>query len=70
MPLALTGSGTAAGPLAAALVRAGNVPAGATVHIEQGHAIGRPSRLRVQVRGNLVRLSGSGHVGGHGRLKV
>lgn len=61
-------TGTAAGPLAAALVRAGRVPDGSTVHIEQGHALGRPSRLLVDVRGDSIRLSGSGLVVGEGRL--
>lgn len=63
-------TGTAAGPLAAALVRAGRILDGSTVHVEQGHAIERPSRLQVEVRAGLVRLSGSGVVAGHGWLNV
>lgn len=63
-------TGTAAGPLAAALVRAGRILDGSTVHVEQGHAIGRPSRLQVEVRGDLVQLSGSRVVAGHGWLNV
>ncbi len=61
-------TGTAAGPLAAALVRAGRVADGTTVQIEQGHALGRPSRLQVEVSGAVVRLSGSGLVVGEGCL--
>lgn len=63
-------TGTAAGPLAAALVRGGRVLDGSAVEIEQGHAIGRPSRLHVEVCGDLVRLSGSGGIAGHGWLNV
>lgn len=63
-------TGTAAGPLAGALVRAGRVADGDTVQVEQGQAIGRPSRLQIQVSGDLVRLSGSGLIVGHGRLNI
>jgi PhzF family phenazine biosynthesis protein len=62
-------TGTAAGPLAAALVRHGRVQPGDVV-IVQGQAIGRPSRLRVHVAGDRVRLSGSGIVSGRGSLRV
>jgi PhzF family phenazine biosynthesis protein len=57
-------TGTAAGPLAAALTRWGDVAAGAPVVVAQGHATGRPSRLRVDVDGDRVVLSGSGLVVG------
>jgi trans-2,3-dihydro-3-hydroxyanthranilate isomerase len=60
-------TGTAAGPLAAALVRAGRLADG-TVVIAQGHRLGRPSRLEVEVCGQRVRLAGSGLVVGQGRL--
>ncbi|WP_436536869.1 PhzF family phenazine biosynthesis protein [Actinoplanes sp. HUAS TT8] len=63
-------TGTAAGPLAAALVRSGRVPADVPVLIEQGHRLGRPSRLRVDVTEDRVRLSGSGLVVGHGELRL
>lgn len=63
-------TGTAAGRLPVALVRAGRVPEGGTAHVEQGHALGRPSRLQVEVLGELLRLSGSGLVVGHGRLTI
>jgi trans-2,3-dihydro-3-hydroxyanthranilate isomerase len=62
-------TGTAAGPLAAALVRHRRVKPGDVV-IVQGQAIGRPSRLRVHVAGDRVRLSGSGIVSGRGTLRV
>ncbi len=63
-------TGTAAGPLAARLVNDGVVPDGSTVVIEQGHATGRPSRLRVTISGNLVRLSGGGLVVADGTLHL
>ncbi len=63
-------TGTAAGPLAAALVRDGTVPDGTDVVVDQGHAAGRPSRLVVHVAGDLITLSGSGVVVGSGRLTV
>lgn len=53
-------TGTAAGPLAVRLVADGVVPDGSTVIVEQGHALGRPSRLLVTVSGDRVRLSGAG----------
>jgi PhzF family phenazine biosynthesis protein len=43
-------TGTAAGPLAALLVRSGPAAEG-TVVIEQGRALGRPSRIQVSVTG-------------------
>lgn len=63
-------TGTAAGPLAAALAHAGRAPEDADVVIEQGHALGRPSRLVVRVEGDDVRLAGSGLVVGGGWLSV
>ncbi|GIH15999.1 PhzF family phenazine biosynthesis protein [Rugosimonospora africana] len=63
-------TGTAAGPLAAALVEWARVPAGRPVYLEQGRALGRPSRVRVDVDGGQVRLSGSGIVSGSGELRV
>ena len=59
-------TGTAAGPLAAFLVRHGD--ATSPVVVEQGTALGRPSRLRVDVDGDRVLLSGSGVVSGRGRI--
>jgi PhzF family phenazine biosynthesis protein len=63
-------TGTAAGPLAASLVRSGDVAAGMPVIIEQGHATGRPSRLRIDVDGDTVSITGSGIVVGVGRLTL
>jgi trans-2,3-dihydro-3-hydroxyanthranilate isomerase len=63
-------TGTAAGPLAVALLRSGRAPAGSPVFIEQGHRLGRPSRIRVDVAGDLVRLSGSGLVTAEGKLRL
>ena len=63
-------TGTAAGPLAAALVRSGRVPDPGTVTVLQGAVIGRPSWLRLDVAGESVRLSGSGLVVGEGRLAL
>ena len=61
-------TGTAAGPLAARLVADGRVPDGATVIIEQGYALGRPSRIAVSAAGQRVRVGGSGLVVAEGAL--
>ena len=63
-------TGTAAGPLAAFLTRHGDVPADRPVLIQQGDATGRPSRLRIDVDGDRVRITGTGLVVGSGRLTV
>ena len=63
-------TGPAAGPLAARLVAAGTVPDESTVVIEQGFALGRPSRIAVSVRGQRVRIGGSGLVVAEGTLTV
>jgi predicted PhzF superfamily epimerase YddE/YHI9 len=42
----------------------------ATVLVEQGHALGRPSILRVDVDGERVRLSGAGLVVAEGPLRI
>jgi trans-2,3-dihydro-3-hydroxyanthranilate isomerase len=63
-------TGTAAGPLAVALVRSGAVSPGESVFVEQGHRLGRPSRIRVDVDGARVRLHGSGLVVGQGELRL
>jgi trans-2,3-dihydro-3-hydroxyanthranilate isomerase len=60
-------TGTAAGPLLALLVARGTVPEGTSV-IEQGYALGRPSRITVTVSGERVRVSGSGVVSAEGAL--
>lgn len=63
-------TGTAAGPLAARLVAAGRVPDESTVIVEQGYALGRPSRIAVAVAGERVRVGGSGLVVAEGTLAV
>ena len=63
-------TGSAAGPLAARLVAAGQVPDHSTVIIEQGYALGRPSRIAVSVSGQRVRVGGSGLVVAEGTLTV
>lgn len=63
-------TGTAAGPLAARLVRDGVVADGVPAAIEQGRALGRPSLLRVTVSGAEVRLSGSGVIAAEGTLRL
>ena len=61
-------TGTAAGPLAARLVADGLVADGAAVIVEQGHAMGRPSRIEVTVTGSRVQLSGTGLVVAEGTV--
>jgi trans-2,3-dihydro-3-hydroxyanthranilate isomerase len=63
-------TGTAAGPLAAQLVAKGVVPDGSTVVVEQGYAMGRPSRLELRVNGPDVRLYGAGVVIAEGVLRI
>jgi trans-2,3-dihydro-3-hydroxyanthranilate isomerase len=63
-------TGTAAGPLVALLVAAGKAPDGVTAVVEQGRALGRPSRIQVTVSGQRVRVSGSGLVVAEGTLRL
>lgn len=63
-------TGTAAGPLAAFLVAAGRAAPNSTLAIEQGHALGRPSRIDVSVHDDQIRVSGSGVVVASGTLKI
>jgi trans-2,3-dihydro-3-hydroxyanthranilate isomerase len=63
-------TGSAAGPLAARLAAAGQIPDQATVVIEQGHALGRPSRIQVEVTGPRIRVGGSGLVVAEGTLTL
>lgn len=62
-------TGSAAGPLACQLVAHGVAKDGATVSIEQGYEMGRPSLLSVQVCGGLVRLAGRCITVGDGILR-
>ena len=43
---------------------------GRPVIVEQGHALGRPSRIRVSVAGPRVRVGGSGLVVAEGTISV
>jgi PhzF family phenazine biosynthesis protein len=63
-------TGSAAGPLAARLAAEGRIPRQATVVIEQGHALGRPSLIQVAVSAQRVRVGGSGLVVADGTLAV
>jgi trans-2,3-dihydro-3-hydroxyanthranilate isomerase len=63
-------TGSAAGPLAAFLVAREVVADGATIFIEQGHALGRPSRIQVTVEGHAVRIGGAGVVVAEGMLQL
>jgi len=62
-------TGTAAGPLAWWLVRSGAL-AGPQIAIEQGHAMGRPSRLRLRVEEAAVTLSGSAVLAAEGQIHI
>lgn len=53
-------TGTAAGPLACQLVEYGIVSDGATIIIEQGYEMKRPSLLSVEVNDKFVKLAGRG----------
>jgi trans-2,3-dihydro-3-hydroxyanthranilate isomerase len=63
-------TGSAAGPLGSRLVAQGVLPDGATGLVEQGHAMGRPSRIRVQVSGEQVRIGVAGVLVAEGTLTV
>lgn len=63
-------TGSAAGPLVSRLVAEGVAPSGTAVVVEQGHAMGRPSRIRVDVDGDRVRIGGAGIVIAEGTLTV
>jgi trans-2,3-dihydro-3-hydroxyanthranilate isomerase len=62
-------TGTAAGPLAALLVRHG-VASGPRLVIDQGRQTGRPSRLEVMVRGDQIELLGSATVTAEGSIRI
>lgn len=63
-------TGTAAGPLVAKLVAEGRVAAGTPAVVEQGHSLGRPSRILITVDGADVRISGAGLIVADGRVLV
>ncbi len=63
-------TGSAAGPLAAYLVAHDLASERRPVVVEQGRAMGRPSRIEVRVRGGGVRVSGSAVLVVEGRLRL
>jgi trans-2,3-dihydro-3-hydroxyanthranilate isomerase len=63
-------TGTAAGPLACQLVRHGIVQDGATMTIEQGYEMGRPSLLNLEVHGEVVRLAGRCIIVANGTIRT
>jgi PhzF family phenazine biosynthesis protein len=63
-------TGTAAGPLAALLVRDRTTHPRRPVRIEQGRALGRSSILEVLVDGDRVELTGSGLIVAEGQLHL
>jgi PhzF family phenazine biosynthesis protein len=63
-------TGTAAGPLVARLVAEGQAAEGESAIVEQGHALGRPSRIQVTVSGQRVRVGGTGLVVAEGTLHI
>ncbi len=62
-------TGSAAGPLGCYLTARGLVPSGATLVVEQGYTMERPSRIEVAVRGDRVRVSGSAVVVAEGTIR-
>jgi len=63
-------TGTAAGPLVAKLAAEGRIAPGAAAVIEQGHSLGRPSRILITVDGADVRISGAGLIVADGTVLV
>ena len=64
-------TGTAAGPLAAYLSRAGRLAAGRDLLVHQGEDMGRPSTLRVALSDDLTpTLSGRGYTTMEGNLRT
>lgn len=63
-------TGTAAGPLAALLAREGIAPEGEPIAIEQGRALGRPSRITVTATSGRVTVTGSGVMTASGVLHL
>jgi trans-2,3-dihydro-3-hydroxyanthranilate isomerase len=63
-------TGTAAGPLACYLAKYGRIGSSATVTIEQGYTLMRPSRIEVRLHGNEVRIFGAGVTAAEGVLRL
>jgi trans-2,3-dihydro-3-hydroxyanthranilate isomerase len=62
-------TGSAAGPLGCYLTARGLVAPGATLVVEQGYTMERPSRIEVAVSGDRVRVSGSAVVVAEGVIR-
>ena len=63
-------TGSAAGPLVSRLVAEGIAPSGTPLLVEQGHAMGRPSRIRVEVDRDRVQIAGAAIVIAEGTLTL
>ena len=63
-------TGSAAGPLVSRLVAEGVVRDGTPAFVEQGYAMGRPSRIRVDVTGDRVLIAGSCVVVAEGTITI
>ena len=63
-------TGSAAGPLAHYLVSRQQAPERAWLTIEQGHEMGRPSRIEVRVSGDRVEVAGRCAVVAEGTLRL
>jgi PhzF family phenazine biosynthesis protein len=63
-------TGTAAGPLTCYLAKYGRIASKATVIIEQGYAMERPSHIEVRLRGDEVRIFGAGVTVAEGVLRL
>jgi trans-2,3-dihydro-3-hydroxyanthranilate isomerase len=61
---------SAAGPLACYLAKYGHIVSEATVLIEQGYALMRPSRIEVRLRDDEVRIFGAGVTVAEGVLQL
>ena len=63
-------TGSAAGPLACELAACGIIAPDGAVVVEQGHVMGRPSRIEVELRGDAVLVSGAAVVVAEGTLRL
>ncbi len=61
-------TGTAAGPLASHLVAQGRSGDGSTITIEQGHLIGRPSRIEIGILNDRVTITATCVIVANGTL--
>lgn len=63
-------TGTAAGPLACYLAKYGRISSSATVMIEQGYELMRPSQIEIRLHGDEVRIFGAGVTVAEGVLRI